>query len=172
MRVTDMSFDVGGRLFFLARRRFDDLDSTTLLQKFHQEQIDRYGHADPLDDDVSSYSPPNGLLLIAYDGATAVGCVGHRWLDCRTGLAEIGRLYVAPKARGHGLGTVLLSEIENHASLIGASRLMLETGVHNHAAVHPFVAAGYRAVTPYVEGRDPAINRAFVKNGMSESPED
>ena len=64
-------------------------------------------------------------------------------------------------------GRVLLSWLERHAVAAGARRAVLETGVRNTAALSLFTSAGYRPVNSYVEGRDPAINRAFARSFVS-----
>lgn len=40
---------------------------------------------------------------------------------------------------------------------------ILESGVRNTAALGLFTRSGYRPMPRYVAGRDPSINRAFVK---------
>jgi GNAT superfamily N-acetyltransferase len=161
-----------GHRFAIVRRGIDDTGVIVLLREFREEQILRYGHADPLDADPSNHSPPKGLLLVAYDGSMAVGCAGYRWHDRRTGLVEIRKLYVSPSARRHGLGPALLSEIEGRALTVGATCFILETGVRNRGALRVFAAAGYHRVPPYVAGRDPSINRAFIKGGAVDLPDD
>jgi ribosomal protein S18 acetylase RimI-like enzyme len=66
-------------------------------------------------------------------------------------------------SRGLGAGRALLSWLERHALAAGARRAILETGVRNTAALGLFTSAGYRPVDRYVQGRDPAINRAFAR---------
>ena len=46
---------------------------------------------------------------------------------------------------------------------MGARRAVLETGVRNTAALAFFVENDYQSIDAYVAGRDPAINRAFMK---------
>src|SRR6202022_3938807 len=52
------------------------------------------------------YVRPEGRLLLARDTAEPAGVVGVKQLA--PGIAEIKRLYVAPAARGSGLGRRLL----------------------------------------------------------------
>ncbi|WP_331739188.1 hypothetical protein [Streptomyces sp. NBC_01187] len=42
--------------------------------------------------------------------------------------------------------------------------MLLETGVSNHAALAFYSACGYVPVQPYVDGRNPDINRALRKD--------
>ena len=98
-----------------------------------------------------------------YDGDRPVGCGGCRWYDRRTATAEIKKTYLLPAFRRLGLGRLLLAWLEEQAIGWGTEQVILETGVRNTAALGLFARSGYRPTARYVPGRDPAINRAFVK---------
>lgn len=83
-----------------------------------------------------------------------MGCGGVRLLD--TTAAEIKRMYVAPAARGHGIGNQILTSLENHAALVGSTAIVLETGRLNHDALALYRRCGYTPRPSYVPGRDPA----------------
>ena len=68
---------------------------------------------------------------------------------------------------GSGLGARCCPGLSATPSQAGARRAVLETGVRNTAALSLFTSAGYRPVDSYVEGRDPAINRAFARSLVS-----
>src|SRR4051794_2800475 len=61
--------------------------------------------------------PPRGRLLLAFDGDDPVACGAVRIIG--PGVAEIKRMYVAPRARGRGLGRTLLRELERAAVELG-----------------------------------------------------
>jgi GNAT superfamily N-acetyltransferase len=147
----------------LVARQADHRDSVALLQAFHQEQIERYDFAESIDLVSTEYAPPHGIFVVVYNGEQPVGCGGCRWYDRRTATAEIKKTYLLPTMRGRGAGSLLLQWLEDQAIGWGAERIVLETGVRNTAALSLFVRSGYRATSRYVPGRDPAINRAFVK---------
>jgi len=147
----------------LVTRRVDHRDSTTLLRAFFREQIERYDFADSIDLDSAEYAPPQGIFVVLYDGEQLAGCGGFRWYDRRTSTAEIKKIYLLPAMRGRGAGRILLQWLETQATGWGAERIILETGVRNTAALDLFVRSGYRPTSGYVPGRDPVINRAFVK---------
>jgi GNAT superfamily N-acetyltransferase len=71
----------------------------------------------------------------------AVGCGALRRLDPATG--EIKRMYVAPSARGGGVGARILAELERHARALGLRRLVLETGERQASAVRLYERAGF-----------------------------
>jgi GNAT superfamily N-acetyltransferase len=138
-------------------------DATRLRREFHTEQLHRYGFADPAELTSGEYTAPSGVFAVVYSSAVPVGCGGYRWFDKTTRTVEMKRVYVVPASRGLGAGRALLSWLERHALAAGARRAILETGVRNTAALGLFTSAGYRPVDRYVEGRDPAINRAFAR---------
>ncbi|MFF0630310.1 GNAT family N-acetyltransferase [Streptomyces sp. NPDC004296] len=69
--------------------------------------------------------------------------------------AEIKRMYVTPAARGHGVGRWVLETLERDARQQGMTKAILETGVHNYAALALYTRCGYTPVEPYVLGRRP-----------------
>ena len=157
----DLSADA--ERFVLLDRRTDHPDAARLLQAFYDEQVDRYGFADPVDLDPHAYTPPNGTFLVAYARGWPVGCCGCHWYDRGTGTVEIKKAYLVPSVRGRGLGRALLARLEAWATVAGARRVILETGVRNIAALTLFAGSGYEPTARYVADRDPRINRAFEK---------
>ncbi|MEV6632220.1 GNAT family N-acetyltransferase [Actinoplanes sp. NPDC051470] len=154
----------------LMPRRVDHRDSTALLRAFHREQIDRYDFAESIDLTSTEYASPQGIFVVVYDGEQPVGCGGCRWHDRRTATVEIKKTYLLPALRGRGAGRLLLQWLEDQAIGWGAEQIILETGVRNTAALGLFVRSGYRPTSGYVPGRDPAINRAFVKSLAGPDP--
>lgn len=154
----------------LVARRVDHPDSTALLRAFHQEQIERYDFAESIELACLEYAPPQGIFVVLYDGEQPMGCGGCRWYDRRTATAEIKKTYLLPAMRGQGAGKLLLQWLEDQAIGWGAEQIILETGVRNTAALGLFDRSGYRPTARYVPGRDPAINRAFVKTLAGPNP--
>jgi len=72
-----------------------------------------------------AYRPPAGTLLLAWDGATAVGAVGVRPL--RDGRGELKHLYVRAPARARGLGRALVLAAVEFAARAGYAELVLDT---------------------------------------------
>ncbi|WP_329449010.1 GNAT family N-acetyltransferase (plasmid) [Streptomyces sp. NBC_01426] len=141
---------------------YDHPDARRLTQALRAEQHTLYGFADDPDaTPEADFDPPAGLFLIAHVGDEAVGCGGVRLLDEHT--AEIKRMYVSGEARGHGIGRYLLQRLEGHAASRGATRIMLETGRRNTAALALYHRAGYLPCPSYVAGRDARVNRAMTK---------
>ena len=91
--------------------------------------------------------PPAGVLLIAYDGEQPVGCGAVRVIAA--GVAEIKRMYVAPRARGKGLGRTLLRALEDAAVDLGCNRARLDTAASFTEAVALYRSAGYTDIAAY-----------------------
>jgi GNAT superfamily N-acetyltransferase len=97
---------------------------------------------------AADFSPPGGgfLLLLSEDGRVLAGG-GVKRLDERAG--EIKRMYVAPSARGRGLGRELLAALEELARDLGYSVARLDTGAKQPEAQRMYERAGYAAVPDY-----------------------
>jgi GNAT superfamily N-acetyltransferase len=101
--------------------------------------------------------PPSGLLLLARRGGTAVGCAGL----LPGGLGEVTRMFVAPPARGQGLGTFLLHAIEHAARDHRVTRLRLDTHRDLVEARQMYARNGYRETAAFSEG--PYVDCWFEK---------
>lgn len=101
--------------------------------------------------DAREVEPGRGAFLVARLGGRACGCGAVRSLG--PGTVEIKRMYVAPEARGRGIGTALLSALEAEARALGAVRLVLETGERQRNAV---------ALSPCTAVPDSPTGRASV----------
>jgi GNAT superfamily N-acetyltransferase len=142
----------------------------SLTRAFHREQAATYGFADdPADTPPGEFDPPQGTFLVASAvGGAAIACWG--WRSAGSDTAEFKRLYVTPPARGQGLARHLMAALEQDARRHGKNHLILETGVRSHAALALFTACGFTSMKSYVQGRDPAINRAMQKTLPNQRP--
>jgi ribosomal protein S18 acetylase RimI-like enzyme len=112
-----------------------------------QAEIDAALRADPSDD----LTPPKGIFLVARDGGRVIGCAGLQVLQSDVG--EVKRVFVAPAARGRGVGTSLLRELERRAAGCGLTRLQLDTRHDLVEARALYAALGYEEVEPFNAGR-------------------
>lgn len=160
--------DTAPELVLLARP-YDHVDAQTLIRALYDEQLPRYGYADPPEADPSEFAPPHGLFLVGYDQAgEPVACGGYRPHGPDT--VEIKKMYVRRDLRGSGHGRRLLLALEHAARQAGARRIILETGVHNHEALALYTRSGFHPTPAYVPGRDERINRAFAKELRPDDP--
>ncbi len=91
--------------------------------------------------------PPAGALVIARMQGRPVGCGALKFH--RGAPAQLKRMWVAPEARGLGLGRRLLSELERHARDAGAQVVRLETNRTLKEAIHLYRSSGYREVPAF-----------------------
>jgi len=148
----------------IVERAYDHPDAVRLVHALYDEQVARYGFADPVDADPAAYAPTHGLFLVAYVDGVPSACGGYRTYDPAAATVELKKMYTVPELRGTGLGRLVGARLEQHAAHHGARRAILETGVRSHGALALVRRAGYQPTARYVSGRDPAINRAFVKD--------
>jgi ribosomal protein S18 acetylase RimI-like enzyme len=111
---------------------------------------------------------PDTLLLLAFDGESAVGYglahvlpVADSWIPdtWQTGarIGEIESLSVLPEYRGSGLGSLLLDRLETHLRARGAQDLILGVLPGNADAIRLYERRGYQPTWLYLsrfEGRD------------------
>ena len=109
------------------------------------------GFADEVASLPGKYAPPHGQLLIARDrAASAIGCVALRPL-AEPGCCEMKRLFVAPAARGLGLGRALMEAIVSEAARLGYRAVRLDTLPTMTAAIAMYRAAGFEPIAPYYD---------------------
>jgi DNA-binding MarR family transcriptional regulator/GNAT superfamily N-acetyltransferase len=107
----------------------------------------------------SELVPPAGLLLIARLRGKPVGCGA---LKFHAGApTDLKRMWVAPEARGLGLGRRLLLELERRAREAGARVVRLETNRSLKEAIHLYRSSGYREVARFND--EPYAHHWFEK---------
>jgi putative acetyltransferase len=103
-----------------------------------------------------------GTFVIAREGGRAVGCGAIRLQDATT--AEVKRMYVEPDERGKGVGRAVLDSLEVAARRMGVRRLVLETGVHQEAAIALYTRAGFTPVDCWGEYLSSPTSVCFEKH--------
>jgi GNAT superfamily N-acetyltransferase len=130
-----------------ARRLFEEyaasLDFSLCFQHFAEELATLPG----------AYAPPAGCLLLAECDGEYLGCVALRPLG--DGVAEMKRLFVAPAARGSGLGRQLVAAILDVARTRGYRAMRLDTVPSMAAARKLYEAAGFVEIPPYCDNPIP-----------------
>jgi len=104
-------------------------------------------------------TPPAGLFLVATRHGEPVGCGALKFHPGAP--AEIKRMWVAPAARGLGLGRRLLAELETRAAAHGVRVLRLETNRSLGEAIGLYRSAGYREVAAFND--EPYAHHWFEK---------
>lgn len=106
------------------------------------------------------YGPPKGILLIGHLHGKAVGCAGVRRLAepivyGRQKLrgCELKRLYVAPEARGEGVGRGLVRRALREAHALRYQAMVLDTIPGKmEGAIKLYEEFGFEPCAPYNDG--------------------
>ena len=122
------------------------------------------GFADELAGLPGDYAPERGgALLIArgpdggsVGGGAPLGCVALRAQDA-PGLCEMKRLYVAPAARGLGLGRALALSILDAARGLGYRAIRLDTLPQLRAAIALYRDLGFVDTSRYNDNPVPGV---------------
>ncbi len=139
------------------------------LRSYFSELAGRFdGGFDParsISADDEELTPPAGLLLVATLHGEPVGCGALKFHGDEP--TEIKRMWVAPVARGLGLGRRLLTDLEARAAA-GRSRILrLETNRSLTEAIGLYRSAGYREVAAFND--EPYADHWFEKTPASTS---
>jgi GNAT superfamily N-acetyltransferase len=103
--------------------------------------------------------PPAGRFFVAYLDGEAIGCgaVKHH----AGAPSELKRMWIAPSARGLGLGRRLLEELETCARASGARVARIETSAVLTEALALYRSAGWVEVPPFND--EPFADHWFEK---------
>ncbi|MFI6082804.1 GNAT family N-acetyltransferase [Streptomyces sp. NPDC051217] len=138
-------------------------DAEHCLRSYFSELRERFESGfDParsLLPDAGELRPPHGLFLVARLHGEPVGCAG---LKLPAGAsAEIKRMWVAPGARGLGLGRRFLAELEARAAQHGRDLLRLDTNRALSAAIGLYHSCGFEEVAAFND--EPYAHHWFEK---------
>jgi DNA-binding MarR family transcriptional regulator/GNAT superfamily N-acetyltransferase len=110
--------------------------------------------------DARELTPPAGMLLVARLRGQPVGCGALKFHADAP--AELKRMWIAPGARGLGLGRHMLHELEQQAKASGAWAIRLETNRALSEAIGLYRHNGYREVAPF--NNEPYAHYWFEKH--------
>jgi len=129
----------------LAEVLFDCVDggaSVSFMAPFTREEARAF-----FADLVQEVGAGTRVLLAAYDGEALVGTVQlvHAWPPNQPHRADVTKLLVHRRARGRGVGRVLMEALEDEARDDGKSLLVLDT-VTDSAAYRLYTRLGWTEV--------------------------
>ena len=130
----------------LKRTNNSDPDFKLLISLLDQYLAEQNGDAHAF------YAPNNKLdhldtAIIAYRDNVPIGCGCFKKFDEDS--VEIKRMYVDMAARGKGIATKVLDELEKWAKEIGFTYAVLETGVKFDDALGLYKKWGYHVIDNY-----------------------
>jgi GNAT superfamily N-acetyltransferase len=108
------------------------------------EQFDVSRAAPPAPGD---FDPPGGVFVLARIEGAPVGVGALRTTG--PGVGEVRRMYVAPAARGRGVGLRILAALEGEARARGHHTLRLDTAEELFEAQSLYERSGYRRIPAY-----------------------
>jgi DNA-binding MarR family transcriptional regulator/GNAT superfamily N-acetyltransferase len=129
---------------------------TELEERFDHGFDPSLGHAG----DVTVFSEPGGLFLVAYLRGAPIGCGGLKFHADQP--ADIKRMWVADTVRGLGIGRRLLTELEQRARDRGASVARLETNKSLTEAINLYRSTGYTEIPSFND--EPYAHHWFEKH--------
>ncbi len=97
--------------------------------------------------DYAEFAEPTGLLLVARLGDDPIGCGALKFHERQP--PDIKRMWIAPSARGLGVGRRLLSALEQQAAQRGAEVVRLETNRSLDEAIALYRSSGYVEVPAF-----------------------
>lgn len=136
--------------------RFEDTppqspDAHYCLGEYFRELAARFEggfeHAKSLVPTLGDFAPPDGAFLVVRQGGQPIGCGGFKRLNHDS--AYLKRMWIAPQARGQGLGRRLLEVLEQKARAAGYRKACLETNRALTEAIAMYHRHGYREVSPF-----------------------
>jgi len=114
------------------------------------------------------YAPPDGRLLLAYEGQALAGCVALRKFSEDT--CEMKRLFLREQFRGRGLGRKLIEAIITEAKQIGYRHMRLDTlPPKMNDAIALYESHGFKQIAPYYE--NPVTGAVFMELELREVAE-
>jgi GNAT superfamily N-acetyltransferase len=132
----------------LRQVRLSDPIIAPLLAGLTAEYEHRYGadgemtlaHPDEFD-------PPTGAFVVLLDDDQTVAGGGIRRLENET--CEVKRMWTSPEYRRRGLASTVLTALEDVGRQLGYTRVRLETGPSQPAAIAMYGHLGYRTIPPF-----------------------
>jgi len=129
--------------------------------------------------DATEVAPGVGCFLVARWHGRPVGCGALRRLtdaslerELGPRVGELKRMYVAPDARGRGIGRALLARLEDEARALGLTRVVLETGTRQTQALALYRRAGFTDIPPYGEYVASAATSVCLAKMLAVAPVD
>ena len=128
----------------LVRTNSENTDFIGLVKWLDEDLAKRDG------EDHSFYAQFNKIdkikhVVVAYENARALGCGAIKEFSANA--MEVKRMYTTPDARGKGIATTILIELEKWAAEMGYKKCILETGTKQPEAIELYKKNNYR-ITP------------------------
>lgn len=140
----------------LVRTNSKDKDFVELVKLLDGDLAIRDG------DDHDFYNQFNKLdrinhVVVLYENGLPSGCGAIKAFE--SGLMEVKRMFTLHEARGKGIASQILTELENWAGELNFKKLILETGVNQPEAIALYKKCGFIKIPNY--GQYTGIENSF-----------
>lgn len=124
----------------------DNQDFIQLVKHLDADLTERDG------EDHSFYAQFNKIdkikyVVVAYENSQLAGCGAIK--EYAPTIMEVKRMYTAPEARGKGIATKVLTELEIWAAELSYEKCILETGKKQPEAIALYEKNGYKLIPNY-----------------------
>lgn len=144
---------------------YGDADVVALVAEVQAHYVEIYGGEDATPMTPEEFEAPEGTFVVADVDGEAVACGAfRRHGGPESSVAEIKRMYVRPTHRRRGVAGAVLEDLETRARAAGYTRVVLETGERQPAALAFYDGAGYAEIEPYGFYRCSPLSRCFAKD--------
>lgn len=127
----------------------NDPRAATLMNAQQRELRELYQDTDERTEpfDPGTLAGESSVLLGLEEEGELLACGALKRLDAHD--AEVKRMYTVPAVRGRGLGRQILNGLVERGQALGYTRLLLETGDQQHAAIQLYKGAGFALIPNY-----------------------
>lgn len=135
--------NIASQEHFLKRTTSDDVDFKYLTRLFDDYLVEIDG------DEKDFFAQYNQIyiknVVVCYENGIAIGCGAFKAYE--PNVAELKRMFVLPEARGKGIASAILIELENWAKEEGFTSCILETSCRLENAIALYKKFGFE-ITP------------------------
>jgi putative acetyltransferase len=130
----------------IKRTNSDNPDFVALVSELDKELAIRDG------EDYSFYAQFNKLssikhVVVAYENDVSIGCGAVKEFDENS--MEVKRMFVSLEARGKGIASMILQELEHWTAELGYKKCVLETGYNQPEAIRLYEKNSYAKIPNY-----------------------
>ena len=130
----------------LARTDSKNSDFIKLVQQLDDDLAKRDGEEHDFYDQFNKLDQIKHTV-VAYKNGIPLGCGAIKLFD--TTQVEVKRMFVLPEARGQGIATNIIIELEKWAGELDFDKCILETGIRQPEAISLYEKRGYKVVPNY-----------------------
>ncbi|ANQ50482.1 GNAT family N-acetyltransferase [Flammeovirga sp. MY04] len=106
-------------------------------------------------------------VVVGYEDQKAVSCGAIKAYNDNT--MEVKRMFTLSEARGKGIATKVLKELEQWTTELGYQRCILETGIRQHEAIRLYQKNEYKLIPNYGQYEGVEESKCFEKLMITET---